>query len=57
MFEIKQATIDEGSLDKPFPSDKFNTEEKDGLHNDVVLEMDVYLKKAILSKRMKGMEK
>lgn len=41
MFDIEQNTIDKRSLNESFPSDQLNAQQEDGLHDDVVLEVDV----------------
>ena len=41
MLEIEQNTLNKCSLNEPFPSDQLNAQQEDGLHDDVVLEVDV----------------
>lgn len=57
MFEIEQAAIDEGGFFILFPPDELNAGQENGLHDYIVLKMNVFLGECILSRRMKGIEK
>ena len=57
MLEIKKAAIAKCSNQKLIPSHQLNTEQKQGLHDDVVLEMNVYIFIILLSSMIKGMKK
>ena len=57
MLEVEQTAVDESPLNEAFPSEEFDAEQEDGLHDDVVLEVDVCVQKGVLSRRMKGIEK
>jgi hypothetical protein len=57
MLEIQQTTIDKSCLLIFFASNKFNTEQKYGLHDDIVLKMYIYFSIIVLSRRIKGIEK
>lgn len=57
MLEVQKNTIYECSFCELFATNELYAQEEDSLHDDVVLEVDIYVVWGLLSRIMKGNEK